>query len=124
LLRPGGTFLNSGISSSATSQREGPSFIDKCVIPDGELLPLHRAIKEAETSGFEVRDVEGLSEHYALTLAHWVRRLEQHAQQARQATDDVTYRTWKLNMATSAHSFPVGRILLYQMILSNPDRNQ
>ena len=30
-------------------------------------------------SGFEVRDVESLREHYALTLRHWVRRLEEGA---------------------------------------------
>jgi cyclopropane-fatty-acyl-phospholipid synthase len=124
LLQPGGVFLNSGISASAMSRNEGPSFIDKYVFPDGELVPLHVAIRQAETSGFEVRDVEGLREHYARTLNHWVQRLEQHTQEARQATDDITYRTWKLYMAASAHAFRTGRIHLYQMLLSKPDYGQ
>ena len=59
LLRPGGVFLNSGIAASATYQRQGASFIDKYVFPDGELVPLYAAIQQAEMCGLEVRNVEG-----------------------------------------------------------------
>jgi cyclopropane-fatty-acyl-phospholipid synthase len=124
LLPPGGVFFNSGISASATYKREGRSFMDEYVFPDGELVPLHVAIREAELSGFEVRDVEDLSEHYALTLDRWVQRLEEHSQEARQVTDDVTYRTWKLYMAASAHGFRVGRIHLYHLLLWKPGQDQ
>ena len=122
LLRPGGKFLNSGIAASATYRRQGESFIDKYVFPDGELVPLYTAIQHAEMSGFEVQDVESLREHYALTLDRWVECLEQHAQQARHATNDATYRTWKLYMAASARAFRAGRIHLYQMLLRKPDQ--
>ena len=37
------------------------------------------SLRYAEAVGFEVRDVESLREHYALTLRHWARRLERHA---------------------------------------------
>jgi cyclopropane-fatty-acyl-phospholipid synthase len=77
-----------------------------------------------EMSEFEVRDVEDMREHYALTLDRWVQRLEQHAQEAIQTTDEITYRTWKLYMAASAHAFRSGRIRLYQMLLSKPDSGQ
>lgn len=122
LLRPGGVFLNSGITVSTSYQRQGSSFIDKYVFPDGELVPLYKAVQQAEMSGLEVRDVEGFGEHYALTLDRWVERLEQHAPQARQATNDATYRTWRLYMAASARAFRAGRIFLYQMLLRKPDR--
>jgi cyclopropane-fatty-acyl-phospholipid synthase len=121
LLRPGGLFLNSGISASASYRRQGPSFIDKYVFPDGDLVPLHTAIGKAEKSGFEVRHIESLREHYALTLDHWTQRLERHAEEARQATNDVTYRIWKLYMLASAHAFRTGRINVYQMLLNKPD---
>ncbi len=124
LLRAGGVFLNSGIAASATYQREGRSFIDRYVFPDGELVPLHVAIQQAEMSGFEVRDIENLSEHYALTLDRWVQRLEQRAIEARQTTDDIIYRTWKLYMVASAHAFRTARIRLYQMLLSKPDHGR
>jgi len=124
LLRPGGIFLNHGIANSATFQRKGPSFIDKHVFPDGELVPLNVAVRAAESARFEVRDVESLREHYALTLRHWVRRLEAKAGQARSIVGDVTYRVWRLYMAGSAHAFTTGRLNLYQILLSKPDHGQ
>src|SRR5208337_5369133 len=105
LLRPGGVFLNHGIAYSATYHRKGPSFSDQYVFPDGELVPISTTLRAAELSGFEVRDLESLREHYALTLHKWVQRLEAHAEQARRITDDKTYRIWRLYMAGSARGF-------------------
>lgn len=124
LLRPGGVFLNHGIGCSATYQRQGPSFIDRYVFPDSDLVPISTSLGAAEVSGFEVRDVESLREHYAVTLHHWVRRLESHADEARRITSDTTYRTWRLYMAASAHGFRSGRINVYQTLLAKPANGQ
>lgn len=123
-LRPGGTFLNHGIASSAGFKRSGPSFIDKYVFPDGELVPIHVTLRAAELSGFEVRDVENLREHYALTLREWVGRLESKAEQAKNIVEDSTYRVWRLYMSGSAHAFKTSRLNLYQVLLSKPDHGQ
>jgi cyclopropane-fatty-acyl-phospholipid synthase len=120
LLRPGGVFLNSGIAASQARQRHEPSFIGQYVFPDGELVPLSTTIAAAERSGFEVRDVESLREHYALTLRHWVHRLESHADEARRITDEATYRTWRLYMAASEHRFRSGELNVYQVLLARP----
>ncbi|MGO8794910.1 MAG: class I SAM-dependent methyltransferase [Candidatus Sulfotelmatobacter sp.] len=120
LLRPGGAFLNSGITASATYQRQGPSFIDHYVFPDGELVPLNSSLGVAEKCGFEIRDVESLREHYALTLQHWVRRLEHHAERAQCVTNPLTYRIWRLYMAASAHAFRTARINLYHTLFAKP----
>ena len=120
LLRPGGVFLNHGIAYSATYHRNGPSFTDRYVFPDGCLVPISTTAAIAEHVGFEVRDVESLREHYALTLHHWVRNLEDHVAEARQLTDDTTYRIWRLYMAGSAHAFRIGRLNLFQTLLSKP----
>ena len=120
LLRPGGVFLNHGIAQSATYHRRGPSFTDRYVFPDGDLVPISTSLRAAELTGFEVRDVESLREHYALTLHHWVRRLESHATEARRITSDTTYRIWRLYMAGSAHAFRSGRLNVYQTLLSKP----
>ncbi|MCL4544664.1 MAG: cyclopropane-fatty-acyl-phospholipid synthase family protein [Chloroflexi bacterium] len=115
LLRPGGVFLNHGICQATEQARHrGRSFIAKYVWPDGELETISTTLHAAEQTGFEVRDVESLREHYALTLHEWVRRLEAHCEQARAATDDVTYRIWRLYMAGSAYSFTKGNISIYQ----------
>jgi cyclopropane-fatty-acyl-phospholipid synthase len=122
LLRPGGVFVNTGISASATYQRQGPSFIDRYVFPDGELIPISTSLRAAETCSFEIRDVESLREHYALTLRHWVRRLEANAKEAERLTSKTTYRIWRLYMAASAHAFRMGRVNLYHVILVKPLR--
>jgi cyclopropane-fatty-acyl-phospholipid synthase len=120
LLRPGGVFLNHGIAASATFERKGPSFVEKYVFPDGELVPLSTTLRAAEACGFEVRDVESLREHYALTLRHWVRRLAARAEQARSMAGDTLYRVWRLYMSGSAHGFAAGRLNLYQVLFSKP----
>ena len=120
LLRPGGVFLNHGISYSATYRRRGPSFIDHYVFPDSELVPISTSLHAAELNGFEVRDVESLREHYALTLHQWVRRLEAHAEEVRRITDDTTYRIWRLHMAGAAHRFRSGCLNVYQTLLAKP----
>ena len=120
LLRPGGAFLNSGIAASSNQRRNEPSFIDRYVFPDGELVPLHISLGAAERSGFEVRDVESLREHYALTLHHWVQRLETHAEEARRITGEATYRIWRLYLAASEHRFRSGQLNVYHMLLARP----
>ncbi len=124
LLRPGGVLLNHGIAYSANYRRRGPSFTDRYVFPDSELVPISTSLRAAELSGFEVRDVESLREHYALTLHHWVRRLEANAEEACRITDDTTYRTWRLYMAGSAHGFRSGRLNIYQTLLARPFHGQ
>lgn len=121
LLRPGGAFLNHGISNNGpVKQKTRPSFSDVYVFPDGELVPVSATHTEAERAGFEIRDTESLREHYALTLRSWVKRLEEHAEEVRAVTDDVTYRIWRLFMSLSAYGFERNRIGVYQTLLSKP----
>lgn len=125
LLRPGGVFLNHGISRNpGTPERRGPTFISRHVFPDGELVPIGTTLSAAEGRGFEVRDVESPREHYVLTLGHWVRRLEDNAEEARRIVDETTYRVWRLYMSGSAHGFRTGRINVYQALLVRPDRGE
>jgi cyclopropane-fatty-acyl-phospholipid synthase len=122
LLRPGGVFLNHGIARNANYPASSETtFSDRYVFPDGELLPLHTTLRVAEKSGFEVRDVESLREHYAMTLRHWVRRLEAQHDEAVKATDETTYRVWRLFMSGSAYKFWRGRLNVYQTLLVKSD---
>ena len=122
MVRAGGAFLNARHSPEmADKALGGPSFSDVYVFPGGVRLPISATLAEAEKAGFDVRDVESLREHYVLTLRHWVRRLEEHAEEARSATDDVTYRVWRLFMSFSAHQFERGAIGVYQTLLIKPD---
>jgi len=119
LLRPGGVFLNHGIACiPGFPPVPGPSFSDHYIFPDGELLPLGTTLRAAEASGFEVRDVESLREHYTLTLRHWVQRLEARREEACSVTDEKTYRLWRLYLAGAGHKFRMGQNSVYQVLLS------
>ena len=99
----------------------GPSFSNTYVFPDGELVPINVTLRAAERAGFEVRDVESLREHYALTLRHWVSRLESRHEMALHFVDEPAYRVWRLFMSGSAHGFATGKLNLYQALLLRPD---
>jgi cyclopropane-fatty-acyl-phospholipid synthase len=123
LLRPGGVFLNHGIAVGMQTE-QGPletSFSQSYVFPDGELVPIHVTLQAAEASCFEVRDVESLREHYALTLHHWVNRLESQHTRALDFVDEPIYRTWRLYMSASAYGFNAGTLNVYQTLLAKPD---
>jgi cyclopropane-fatty-acyl-phospholipid synthase len=121
LLRPGGVFLNHGICQAIGQKaHSGRSFVAKYVWPDGELETIGTTLRAAEQAGFELRDVESLREHYALTLREWVRRLEAHHDVARALKDEATYRIWRLYMAGSAYSFDNGNLNLYQSLFAKP----
>ncbi len=123
LLKSGGVFLNHGITESMTNApNEGPSFIDKYVFPDGELMPISTSLRVAEETGFEIRDVESLREHYAMTLRLWGKRLETNREKAIELTCPVTYRVWRIYMAGSAYGFETGRLGLYQTLLVKSER--
>jgi cyclopropane-fatty-acyl-phospholipid synthase len=129
LLKPGGLFLNHGISRRASTEEDRESFIQKrifergaflqhYIFPDAELIPVSEVNVMAENAGFEVRDVENLREHYALTLRHWVNRLAARREDAVKATDEVMYRTWRLYMSASVYGFESGNINVNQTLLA------
>ncbi len=130
LLAPGGLFLNHGIVDLTAVRPRRPaelvtaalwrsgSFIEKYVFPDGELVSPGDVIRYAEGAGFETRDVESLREHYALTLRHWVRRLEAAHEKAAVSVGEQTYRVWRLYMAGVARGFATGTLGIVQSLFS------
>jgi cyclopropane-fatty-acyl-phospholipid synthase len=121
LLKPGGYFLSQGIAQSPTMPlRTGASFINRHIFPDSTLVPVSTTLKAAEQAGFEIRDVENLREHYALTLQHWLKRLDARREEIQQVTDRQTYRKFRLYLAATAHGFEMGRLQLFQVLLQKP----
>ncbi|MEU5917309.1 cyclopropane-fatty-acyl-phospholipid synthase family protein [Streptomyces sp. NPDC047141] len=119
LLKPGGRLLNHQISRRPESDEEAyeiDAFIDAYVFPDGELAPMGRTLTSLEDAGFEVRDVEAIREHYALTLRRWVANLEADWERAVRLTSPGRARIWRLYMAASAVSFERNRIGVNQFL--------
>jgi cyclopropane-fatty-acyl-phospholipid synthase len=123
LLRPEGRLLNHAISLRPDDPQQGPessSFIDRYVFPDGELVPIAAMIGTLEDAGFEVRDLESLREHYALTLRAWVANLERNWDAAVAAATPVRARVWRLYMTASALSFEANDIGVNQVLAVKP----
>jgi cyclopropane-fatty-acyl-phospholipid synthase len=121
LLRPGGVFLAHGMGvSPAAGRHAGGSFIRSYVFPDYSLVPIASLLAAAEATGFEVRDVESLREHYVLTTRAWLRRLESCRDEARRLTTEATYRVWRLLVGGCAYGFASGRMNVYQTLLAKP----
>lgn len=119
LLATGGRLLNHQISRRPERDENAyriDEFIDAYVFPDGELAPLGTTITQLERAGFEVRDVEVIREHYALTLRRWVSRLEENWKEAVRLTGAGRARVWRLYMAASAVAFERNRIGVNQVL--------
>ncbi|GAA0907774.1 cyclopropane-fatty-acyl-phospholipid synthase family protein [Streptomyces thermoalcalitolerans] len=119
LLRPGGRLLNHQIGRRPQRDESAyrvDEFIDAYVFPDGELAPVGTTVTQLERAGFEVRDLESLREHYALTLRRWVANLEAHWDRAVQLAGPGRARVWKLYMAASAIAFERNRIGVNQVL--------
>jgi len=118
LLCSQGRLLNHAISRrpGKAAAFSKTSFIDRYVFPDGEIEPMATVINALERAGFEVRDVESLREHYALTLRAWVRNLEDNWQEAVTFTSASRARIWRLYMAGSALGFTANRLGINQIL--------
>ncbi len=116
LLKPGGAFLNHGITRLTPGADRRRTFINRFVFPDGELHPLTNVLAEMYEAGLEVRDVESLREHYALTLRHWVQNLERDYEAAVQDAGEERARIWRLYMSGSAEAFAGGDISVFQTL--------
>lgn len=135
VLKPAGLFLNHSIvsvarahPSTAMDKLKGvlwrrDAFIDKYVFPDGKLVAVAHVIGSAERVGFELRDVESLREHYAMTLRHWTKGLESHSAEAIRIAGERTYRVWRLYMSSAIYGFVSGRSNIVQILLVKPDKD-
>jgi cyclopropane-fatty-acyl-phospholipid synthase len=138
LLKGGGLFLNHGIASHPYVAQKGHrkvwdrlanryvlgsgQFSQRYIFPDGELVPVSEVNVMAEHGGFEVRDVENLREHYALTLRQWVAGLEMRRDAAIRLVGESIYRTWKLYMTGSVYGFESGHTNVNQTLLAKMDQ--
>lgn len=107
--------LANAIGSDHTSKVES-ALIERYVFPDGELHEVGVLISMMQETGFEVRHVESLREHYDLTLQRWVRNLEANWDAAVAEVGEGRARVWLLYMAASAVSFRTGSVQIEQVL--------
>jgi cyclopropane-fatty-acyl-phospholipid synthase len=130
LLRDRGTMLMHGITSTYPELREvgrgGGDFIDRYVFPDGELPHISYLVRLMSDAQFETVDVESLRRHYAITLGHWARRLDAHADRARELAGEKRHRIWRVYLAGCAFGFSRNWMNIHQILackLGGPGAN-
>jgi cyclopropane-fatty-acyl-phospholipid synthase len=123
VLRPGGRLLNHAIGRPAHMSHgrgrkatRANAFIDRYVFPDGELHELGTVVSAMQHAGFEVRHVENLREHYALTLRRWLANLEAAWESAVEQVGSGRARVWRLYLAGSALAFEADRTQIHQVL--------
>jgi cyclopropane-fatty-acyl-phospholipid synthase len=147
LLTPGGRFLNHAIGRPVSMKDDprpsrlgeawrqtqvawglrGPSrvrsdFIDRYVFPDGELHDVGTMVSLFQAHGLEVRHLESLREHYALTLRHWVDNLVKRFDEAVEEVGEQRARVWRLYMSGSAVNFERHHLEIHQVLTVRPHR--
>lgn len=116
LLRPGGLFLNHGITRLTSEEPRTATFIKRYIFPDGELHPVSAIQTAMRAAGLEVRDVESLREHYPLTLRRWMANLAANRERAAALVGEERERAWRLYMLAAAQGFEDGEISIYQVL--------
>ncbi|NNN08111.1 MAG: class I SAM-dependent methyltransferase [Acidimicrobiaceae bacterium] len=149
LLVPGGRFLNHAIGRPISTKEDpqprrmseawrqtqiawgmrGPSrvgsdFIERYVFPDGELHDVGTMVSLFQAHGFEVRHLESLREHYALTLRYWVENLVKRFDEAAAEVGEQRARVWRLYMAGSAVNFERHHLEIHQVLTVKPVRGR
>ena len=77
-------------------------------------------VAAAEAAGQEVRDLESMREHYALTLRHWVANLAARKEEAIAEVGAERERVWRLYMTASALAFERGDVSIHQLLVAIP----
>jgi cyclopropane-fatty-acyl-phospholipid synthase len=136
LMKPGALFLNHsigghpspGVSAKRAAGRVleerlvgSTEFRRRYIFPTGGLVSVSEANLAAERAKFEVRDVENMREHYALTLQHWTRNLEANRDEAVRLEGEPKYRLRRIHMGVAAWQFEIGQLTLNQSLLAKLD---
>ncbi len=107
--------LATAVGSDHTSKIDS-DLMRRYVFPDGELHEVGVVVSMLQENGFEVRHLESLREHYALTLRNWVNNLESHWDAAVEEVGEARARVWRLYMVASAITFTMGGVQVQQVL--------
>jgi cyclopropane-fatty-acyl-phospholipid synthase len=120
LLRPGGRFLNHGITRMRHGDPEAGPFSERYVFPDAAPLHLSRIQLALERADLVTDHVEGLHGDYAVTLTHWLKGLEDRLDDAVRLAGPERVRVWRLYLRTARKGFETGFLSVYQVLGRRP----
>jgi len=125
LLKPRGLYLHQASTRRATRdissfRKETPyqKVITRFIFPGGELDHIGMTLTNLERFGFEVHDVEGMREHFKLTLERWIERLWEKREEAANEIGWPKTRLWLLYLSLFCIAFDRGTVNVFQTLAS------
>ncbi len=118
-LKPGGLFLNHGMTSHIDDKPDSLSyrFTQRYVSEDVELPLVSTYLMESEKAGWEVVDVDNWRPHYAKTFAAWAKLLETNMERGAELLGDRMANLWLLYLVGMSVAFDRYDIGVQQMLL-------
>ncbi|HEY2043413.1 MAG TPA: class I SAM-dependent methyltransferase [Jatrophihabitans sp.] len=122
-LKPAGRLLLQQMSRRSDAAPGGGAFIENYIAPDMHMRPMSETLGFLERTGFEIRDVQALREHYVRTVYGWLETFESHYADAVAMVGEEVARVWRLYLVGGALSFEEGRMGVDQILAVRPDES-
>jgi cyclopropane-fatty-acyl-phospholipid synthase len=116
-LTPSGVALVHTIGNGYKPGMVNP-WIRRHVFPGGYIPGLADVAKAIEAADLPATDVEVLREHYALTLAHWLKRFADRRDAFVSAKGEAFCRMWEFYLILCQTGFEVGGLVVHQWQLA------
>lgn len=117
-LRPGGRLLLQQMSRNGKAG--GGSFIESYIAPDMHMRPIDETCALVRRTGFEIRTMQGMREHYVRTALAWAHNLENRWSDVVVLAGERTARIWRLYLAGGALAFAENRMGVDQILAVRP----
>ena len=98
--------------------RAGSRLMERYVFPGFELDNIGHTTSVMEAARFEIHDVVGWREHYAVTTRLWCRRLWARRKEAVDLVGEEKTRLWLAYLAGVSVAFDAGSLRVYQVVAS------
>ena len=122
ILKDSGVFLLHTIGQRGVPTATSP-WIRKYIFPGGYIPSLTDIIHETEKLNINITDIEILRLHYAHTLTHWYKNVQNNKDQIIKMFDDRFYRMWEFYLLASKYSFVNMGNVVFQIQISKNINN-
>jgi cyclopropane-fatty-acyl-phospholipid synthase len=119
-LKPGGSLVLQQMSRRADAAPGGGAFIESYIAPDMHMRPLWQTLRFLQDTGFEIRDVEAMREHYVRTVDRWIETFEDRYDEFVALLGEEVARVWRLYLVGGGLAFEEGRMGVDQIVARRP----
>jgi cyclopropane-fatty-acyl-phospholipid synthase len=119
ILKDNGVFLLHTIGQRGVPTATSP-WIRKYIFPGGYIPSLSDIVNETQKLNINIADIEVLRFHYAYTLSHWYKNIQNNKDDVIRMFDKRFYRMWEFYLLASKYSFlNMGNVVFQIQIAKN-----